>query len=90
MKQKSIVNWIKLGDANTKSFSAVMKEKQQKWKIVPLTSLASMKLVDPDVIKSKIIQFYEKLMGTNTSSLPAVEVYEARANHQTWLETAAL
>ncbi|KAH0639679.1 hypothetical protein KY285_036265 [Solanum tuberosum] len=74
LKQKARVNWISLGDANTKYFSAVMKEKQQRKHILNLTSLDGTNLKEAEDIKLEIVKFYKGLMGTAAQSLPAVNV----------------
>lgn len=71
LKQKSRATWIKLGDSNTKYFSAVVKERNHRKHIVELTSLTCIKLTEPDDIKEEIIQFYKGLMGLSAPSLPA-------------------
>lgn len=72
MKQKARVTWISLGDANTKYFSAVMKEKQQRKQIQNLTSLDGTNLKEPKAIKLEIVQFYKGLMDAAAECLPAV------------------
>ncbi|KAH0633496.1 hypothetical protein KY284_036282 [Solanum tuberosum] len=72
LKQKARVNWISLGDANTKYFSAVMKEKQKRKQILNLTSLDGTNLKEVEDIKLEIVKFYKGLMGTAAQSLPAV------------------
>ncbi|XP_049406058.1 uncharacterized protein LOC125869643 [Solanum stenotomum] len=74
LKQKARVNWISLGDANTKYFSAVMKEKQQRKHILNLTSQDGANLKEAEDIKLEIVKFYKGLMGTAAQSLPAVNV----------------
>lgn len=65
------MTWISLGDANTKYFSDVMKEKQRK-QILNLTSIDGTNLKEAEDIKLEIVQFYKGLMGTAVHSLPAV------------------
>ncbi|KAH0764708.1 hypothetical protein KY285_000579 [Solanum tuberosum] len=72
LRQKSRAQWIKLGDANTKYFSAVIKERSQKKHLGGIQSLSGRKLTDPIEIKDEILLFYKSLMGTSSSTLPAV------------------
>ncbi|XP_059298114.1 uncharacterized protein LOC132050769 [Lycium ferocissimum] len=64
MRQKSRARWIKLGDANTKYFSAVLKERTQRKQISELTSITGVRLVEQEAIKNEITGFYRNLMGT--------------------------
>lgn len=72
LQQKSKVTWIKQGDSNTKYFSAIMKEKQQKKQIIEIKSLLGVNLLDPEAIKKEFLSFYKSLMGTAASKLPIV------------------
>ncbi|XP_075087746.1 uncharacterized protein LOC142169738 [Nicotiana tabacum] len=71
LQQKLRATWIKLGDSNTKYFSAVIKEKQQKKQITEIKSLLGVNLQDPEAIKEEFVSFYKSLMGTIASKLPA-------------------
>ncbi|XP_016481148.2 uncharacterized protein LOC107802208 [Nicotiana tabacum] len=72
LKQKSRARWIKLGDSNSKYFSAMLKERNQRKQIKELTSLDGQKLNDADKIKHEIIEFYKLLIGTAAPNLPAI------------------
>ncbi|KAH0752317.1 hypothetical protein KY285_005465 [Solanum tuberosum] len=72
MKQKSRAKWIKLGDSNTKYFSAVMKERSQRKQITQLTSLEGIQLFDQGAIREEVVKFYKGLMGSSTQNLPAI------------------
>nr|XP_016447535.1 PREDICTED: uncharacterized protein LOC107772550 [Nicotiana tabacum] len=73
LKQKARAKWIKLGDSNSKYFTAVIKERQHKNQIVELTSLTGDKLTDPVGIKEEIVSFYKGLMGTTAHRLPTID-----------------
>ncbi|XP_060170357.1 uncharacterized protein LOC132601275 [Lycium barbarum] len=65
LKQKSRTKWIHLGDGNSKYFYAVIKERNQRKKIVEINSLTGNKLTEPTEIKTEILQFYKSLMVTD-------------------------
>ncbi|KAM3362317.1 hypothetical protein P3S68_017171 [Capsicum galapagoense] len=71
-QQKSRATWIKLGDANTKYFTAVMKERRYKKQIVTLKALNGDVLVDPKAIQLEIINFYNTLMGSAAPRITTV------------------
>ncbi|KAM3235367.1 hypothetical protein P3L10_015403 [Capsicum annuum] len=53
MRQKARLTWITFGDANTKYFSAVIKERQHKKQLLTLTSLAGTTLWNLMIYKIK-------------------------------------
>lgn len=61
----------KAGDANTKYFSTVIKERAHRKNISELTALNGTVLKDKMQIQ-EIINFYQALMGTTCTSLSAV------------------
>lgn len=71
-QQKSRATWIKLGDANTKYFTAVMKEWRHKKQIATLKALNGDVLVDPKAIQLEIINFYNTLMGSAAPRITTV------------------
>ncbi|KAH0698461.1 hypothetical protein KY284_012676 [Solanum tuberosum] len=93
IRQKSRVQWIKLGDSNTKYFSAVCKERSNMKQIMEITSLNGQKLHDPKKIKDEFVSFYKSLMGSSTSTLPAVNKYIMKTGptliHQQQLQLCA-
>ncbi|XP_075083648.1 uncharacterized protein LOC142167383 [Nicotiana tabacum] len=62
--QKDRVKWIKLGDANTKYFSAVMKERSQRKQILEIYTEDRVKLATHTSVKEEIVNFYKSLMRT--------------------------
>nr|XP_016474527.1 PREDICTED: uncharacterized protein LOC107796285 [Nicotiana tabacum] len=72
LTQKACAKWIKFGDANTKYFLALVKERTQKKQKLHPTSLTGAQLTDPLDIKEENISFYKSLMGTTSPSIPAV------------------
>ncbi|XP_060190791.1 uncharacterized protein LOC132620097 [Lycium barbarum] len=73
LKQKSRASWIKLGDGNTKYFSAVMKERCQRKLISDIRSLNGQRIREPKDIEVEITNFYRNLMGSTQACLPAVD-----------------
>ncbi|XP_060190867.1 uncharacterized protein LOC132620191 [Lycium barbarum] len=65
LQQKSRATWVKLGDSNSKYFSAVTKERKHKKTISMLTALDGTLLTDKRQIQEEIVAFYRSLMGTS-------------------------
>lgn len=63
-KQKSIVNWIKLGDSNTKYFHNSMKVRNARNKIVSL-KLHYGETFDQRKIKVAMVEYYKALIRAN-------------------------
>ncbi|XP_075095313.1 uncharacterized protein LOC142173590 [Nicotiana tabacum] len=72
VQQKARARWIKLGDANTNYFSAVIKDRKQKKQILELESQEGGRLTETRDIKMEIIQFYKSLMGSALHNMTAV------------------
>nr|XP_009767270.1 PREDICTED: uncharacterized protein LOC104218471 [Nicotiana sylvestris] len=72
LKQKARLKWIKLGDANTKYFYVVMKDKSQRKQILEIYTDDGVKLATPTSVKEEIVKFYKSLMRTVDASLPAI------------------
>nr|XP_009757838.1 PREDICTED: uncharacterized protein LOC104210596 [Nicotiana sylvestris] len=72
MKQKARAKWIQLEDANTKYFSAVMKERKHIKQIKELIIMDGKKINKPSEVKEEIIRFYKSLMGTSAKRLTVV------------------
>ncbi|KAH0682270.1 hypothetical protein KY289_020022 [Solanum tuberosum] len=66
VKQKSRARWIKLGDSNTKYFSAVMKERTQRKQISEIMVLSG-------DIQREIVDLYMSLMVSTATVLPAID-----------------
>lgn len=70
MHQKARATWIKLGGANSKYFSAMVKERQNQKQIVELKSLTGKTRED---FKKEILAFYKGLMGISAEELQTVD-----------------
>ncbi|XP_021715738.1 uncharacterized protein LOC110683654 [Chenopodium quinoa] len=71
-KQKSRVDWIKLGDSNSHYFFSVVKHRQGRNRIDSIFTEDDVLLKDPDLIENEIVGFYKGLLGSSASSLPAI------------------
>ncbi|XP_019233638.1 PREDICTED: uncharacterized protein LOC109214193 [Nicotiana attenuata] len=72
LKQKARAKWIQLGDANTKYFTAVVKDISQRKQINEITTRCGDRVTDPEGIKEEILDFYKSLMGSTARSLQAI------------------
>ncbi|XP_059310624.1 uncharacterized protein LOC132061973 [Lycium ferocissimum] len=71
-KQKSRIQWLKVGDSNSKYFYASMKNRHSHNNIRQLMDAAGVMLFDEVGIKNNILRFYKALLGSSTSPLPAI------------------
>lgn len=63
-KQKSRVNWLSLGDQNTKFFHHKVSGNRMRNKILSLVNADGVRLEKPEDIQEEILQFYKGLLGT--------------------------
>ncbi|XP_021767615.1 uncharacterized protein LOC110732005 [Chenopodium quinoa] len=82
LKQKSRVDWIKLGDSNTHYFFYIVKQRQNRNRIDSIYTANDVLLKDPDLVQAEIISFYQNLLGSAASTLPVVGVAVVRAGKQ--------
>ncbi|KAH0647664.1 hypothetical protein KY285_032912 [Solanum tuberosum] len=73
MRQKSRVQWLNLGDANTSYFFAYMKNRLAQNTITSLTTAACISVYSQEEIEKEAITFYQELLGQNAPRLPSVD-----------------
>lgn len=62
LQQRSKVNWIKLGDDNTKYFSIVIKHRKLQRAIVQLADEENRVQTEPEAIANIFVRFYKDLL----------------------------
>lgn len=66
-KQKSRVQWLNLGDANTAFYHACVKNRQARNNIGRLTDSNGDIIQSPEEVKAEILKFYKGLPGSSLS-----------------------
>ncbi|CAK8566524.1 unnamed protein product [Lathyrus sativus] len=87
MEEKSLmqnykVDWLRLGDGNNAYFHAIMKEKNKQNGLHRLENNQGKILDEFKDIEQEIIQFYQKMIGTNTQTLMHVDIKDLRRGAQ--------
>ncbi|XP_056688387.1 uncharacterized protein [Spinacia oleracea] len=77
-RQKSRIQWLKLGDSNTKFFFTALKERYSTNTIDMLYDSNGNKLTTASDIKENIRSFYKDLIGTAAVSLQGVDLSVVR------------
>lgn len=72
MKQKSRVQWLKLGDANTAYFFAHMKNRVAQNTITSLMTYDGNKVQTQEALEHEVTAFYKGQLGSSAHSLPSV------------------
>lgn len=72
-KQKSRVQWLKLGDANTRYFFASMKSRKAQNQITMSTKEDGTIVKEPKDVIEEVVSFYQKLLGQASSNMPAAQ-----------------
>ncbi|CAK8560586.1 unnamed protein product [Lathyrus sativus] len=74
MMQKAKVTWLQMGDNNNAYFLASVKGKNKQKGLYNMVSLNGELLSNQEDIEKKIVDFYSKLVGTNSSNLKGIDV----------------
>ena len=90
LRQKSRIQWLKLGDSNSQFFFNAMKVRYMQNNIEVLFNANGDKLTTTEAIKTEVIQFYSSLLGTAATSLPSVDILLLRSGPQVQARDAAL
>ncbi|XP_021719374.1 uncharacterized protein LOC110687055 [Chenopodium quinoa] len=90
LKQKSRVDWIKLGDSNSHYFFSVLNQRKNRNRIDSIYINDDIILKDPAMVQAEIIGFYKKLLGSAASTLPAVDIVVVRVGKQLSSEDIAI
>nr|XP_016462767.1 PREDICTED: uncharacterized protein LOC107785889 [Nicotiana tabacum] len=72
LKQKSRLQWLKLGDSNTAYFRAYMKNRQARNNIGRITNSTGQILQSSTEVEEEILSFYRGLLCTTATQLPVV------------------
>nr|XP_016486070.1 PREDICTED: uncharacterized protein LOC107806429 [Nicotiana tabacum] len=70
--QKARIQWLKLGDSNNIFFFTNIKNRLAQNKITSLINAEGNMVQDQEGIKSKVLGFFGKLLGSSATQLPAV------------------
>ena len=68
-RQKYRIQWLKLGDQNTKFFFSAVKQRRAMNKITMLYDHHDNLITDPDLIVLEIVRFYKDLLGSALKTL---------------------
>lgn len=73
LKQKSRIQWLKLGDLNSAFFHASIKNRNAQKKITRLLTQIWTYTQNQEEVQQEIIQFYKQLLGSTVEEIPAIE-----------------
>lgn len=80
-RQKIRVQWLRLGDSNTKFFFACMKNIEAHNHIRSLVDEQGRVLQNDKAVEEKITGYYKHLLGSSTSQLPCIQAIVMRNGH---------
>ncbi|XP_010684467.1 uncharacterized protein LOC104899025 [Beta vulgaris subsp. vulgaris] len=78
LHQKSRINWLQKGDANTKLFFTATKARHGQNRIDLIVADDGRMVKDAGAIREEILDFYKKLLGTRATSLQGVDLNVVR------------
>ncbi|XP_058776967.1 uncharacterized protein LOC131651319 [Vicia villosa] len=86
LKQKSKIDWLKLGDGNNSYFHASLKSKQAAKGMQILYKEDDTLLTTQEEIEHAVVSYYESLMGTATRNISHVDISVMRNGPQLTME----
>ncbi|XP_021721083.1 uncharacterized protein LOC110688652 [Chenopodium quinoa] len=89
-RKKARVQWVKLGDSNTKYFFSTMKQRQARNKIDSLLTEHHVLLKTPSDVEKEIVSFYKLILGSRSPALDAIDLNTMRAGKQLYTEAQNL
>ena len=73
LKQKSRIQWLKLGDQNSKFFHKVVKARNSRNSIKSITLENGCRIEDPSSIKKEFVNHFQSVLGSNMQDPTPVE-----------------
>ncbi|XP_058777112.1 uncharacterized protein LOC131651467 [Vicia villosa] len=89
-KQKSKVEWLRLGDGNNAYFHASLKSKRKKNNIRNIMNEIGTMLFDQKEIEEEVRKLYSNLVGTATTNLNNIDILEMRSGKQITIKQSDL
>lgn len=86
LMQRAKIDWISLGDGNTKFFHAYLKTKQKSTTMKMLQKLDGSVITNHANIAQEVIEYYSSLMGHNSPHLNHIDIKALREGKQFSLE----
>lgn len=77
-RQKSRVQWLKLGDCNSKFFYASIKQRQHRNKLGSIFGEDGTHFTSPKEVRMEVERFYKSLLGFAAGTLPHVDLAAVR------------
>lgn len=86
IKQKARVDWLQLGDSNTKYFYAALKQRQSRNKLLAIYGEDDKLYLKPAEVRQEVERFSNQLLGTKADVLPPIDLHTVRAGPQLEVE----
>ncbi|XP_058761003.1 uncharacterized protein LOC131634365 [Vicia villosa] len=86
LRQKTKIEWLRLGDGNKSYFHASLKTKQRAKGIHILHKDDGTEITSQAAIEQTVVEFYENLMGTAATNITHVDITAMRADPQLTFE----
>lgn len=79
LRQKSRINWLSMGDTNSKYFFTIVKVRKARNSSSLISNSNDEVLTDPIDIQNELIGFYRLLLGRCAHTLPAIDLVNVRS-----------